>query len=63
MEVESAAQEIYYGSQRTTLNKFFDEMLKKKIDRFTRKLGRLKVTESKGDITNTIKQMPLKYIL
>ena len=30
-------------------------MLKKKIDRFTRKLGRLKVTESKGDITNTIK--------
>lgn len=52
MEAKSANQEIYYGSQRTTLNKFFDEMLKKKIERFTKKLDRLKVAEYKEELTN-----------
>ena len=34
----SAYQEVDYGSQNTKLNKFFDEMLKKKIEKFSRKL-------------------------
>ena len=34
----SAYQEVDYGSQNTRLNKFFDEMLKKKIEKFSKKL-------------------------
>ena len=48
-EAKSAFQEIYYGSQRTTLNQFFDEMLKNKIERFSKKLGLLETNTPNKD--------------
>ena len=48
-KAQSAYQEVYYGSQRTTLNQFFDEMLKKKIEMFSKKLGILEKSKSKKD--------------
>ena len=47
----SVFQEIDFGSQNTKLNQFFDEMLKKKIEKFSKKLGVLEANNLKRQRT------------
>jgi hypothetical protein len=55
-EAKSAYQEINYGTQNTKLNQFFDEMLKKKIMKFSEKLSLLDSNETKNKEDTTVQQ-------